>query len=197
MRVIERFSELHVQYFHWLNSTNIDLLPKKEGAEDVSNFRPISLIHAIAKIIAKMLALRLASFMNDLVSKSQSAFGNKRSIHDNFLYVKNLASRFNKAKILTLLFKLDIWKVFDSVSWEYILDLLQRRGFLACFRDWVASLFSTVSSRVLLNGIVGTPILHGRGVRQGDPLSLLLFVLTLTQSLKFLRKPRPWAFFTS
>jgi hypothetical protein len=52
-----------------------------------------------------------------------------RIIHDNFLYVKNLATRFNKAKIWALLFKHDIRKVFDSISWEYILDLLQRRCF--------------------------------------------------------------------
>jgi hypothetical protein len=67
--------------------------------------------------------------MNDLVSNAQSAFIRKRSIHDNFLYVKNLATRFNKAKIPALLFKLDIHKAFDSISWEYILDLPHRRGF--------------------------------------------------------------------
>jgi hypothetical protein len=44
---------------------NIALFPKKEGAEAISDYRPISLIHAITKIIAKMLALRLGPFMND------------------------------------------------------------------------------------------------------------------------------------
>jgi hypothetical protein len=80
-----------------------------------------------------MLALCLAPFMNKLVSNAQSAFIKKRSIHDNFPYVKNLATRFNKAKIPALFFKLDIRKAFDSVRWEYLLDLLQRRGFSARF----------------------------------------------------------------
>jgi hypothetical protein len=154
-------------------------LPKKEVVEEIADFRPISLIHAIAKIIAKMLALRLAPHMNELISNAQSAFIKKRSIHDNFLYVKNLASKFNKAKTPALLFKLDIRKAFDSVRWEYILDLLQRRGFPAHFRDWVTALFSTATSRVLLNGIAGAPIMHGRGLRQGDLLSPLLFVLAI------------------
>jgi hypothetical protein len=73
-------------------------LPKKEGAEEVVDFRPISLIQVIAKIIAKMLAIRVAPFMNELVSNAQSAFIKKRSIHDNFLYVKNLATKFTKQR---------------------------------------------------------------------------------------------------
>jgi hypothetical protein len=81
VKAIERFGELHVHSIHWLNSTNIALLPKKDGAEEISDFRPISLIHAIAKIIAKMLALRLAPFMNELIFNAQSAFIKKRSIH--------------------------------------------------------------------------------------------------------------------
>ena len=48
-----------------LNKATIVLIPKKEGAETIQDFRPISLIHAIAKIITKILALRLAPLMND------------------------------------------------------------------------------------------------------------------------------------
>jgi mannosylglycoprotein endo-beta-mannosidase len=100
--------------------------PKKEGAEDIRDFRPISLIHAIAKIITKILALRLAPFIGLLISPCQSVFIKKRSIHDNFLYMWNLTRRFHRNKTPTLLFKLDISKAFDFVRWDYLFSLLQQ-----------------------------------------------------------------------
>ncbi|WVZ77322.1 hypothetical protein U9M48_025203 [Paspalum notatum var. saurae] len=78
-----------------------------------------------------------------------------------------------------LLVKLDISKAFDSVRWDYLLALLTHLGFPAKWRDWVASLLATSTSQVLLNGIPGQSITHGRGLRQGDPFSPLLFVLAI------------------
>ena len=179
MLVINNFSNLNARNLHWLNSANIALIPKKDGAEDISDFRPISLIHAVAKLIAKILATRLAPHMNDIVSTAQSAFIKKRSTHDNFMYVRNLSRKFHGAKKPMLLFKLDIKKAFDSVRWDYLLEVLNHHGFPTRFRDWVSTLLSSTSSRVLLNGIAGDPIKHGQGLRQGDPFSPLLFVLAI------------------
>jgi hypothetical protein len=89
MRVLHLFSNLHAENFHWLNSENVALIPKKEGAEAISDFHPISLIHGVEKIMAKMTSIRLAPHMNTLISTSQSAFTKTRSIHNNFLGVRN------------------------------------------------------------------------------------------------------------
>jgi hypothetical protein len=67
LAVVNQFSNLHTNNLHWLNSANIALIPKKEGAEEITDFWPISLIHGVAKLIAKMMATRLALHMDNLV----------------------------------------------------------------------------------------------------------------------------------
>jgi hypothetical protein len=145
----------------------------------VGDFRPISLIHSFIKLISKILALRLQPHMNAIVSTCQSAFIKNRSIHDNFLAVRTAARRFHTNKTPTLLFKLDIAKAFDSIRWEYILTLLEHLGSPIRWREWIAAILSTSTSRVILNGVPNPHIWHGRGLRQGDPLSPLLFVIAI------------------
>ena len=82
-------------------------------------------------------------------------------------------------KIPSLLLKLDISKAFDLVSWEFLLKLLQFRGFGRRWCGWIAALFLATSTKVLVNSMLSDVIHHRKGLRQGDPLSPLLFVLVM------------------
>jgi hypothetical protein len=141
MKTINAFSDLSASNLHILNTANIVLLPKKDGAESITNFRPISLIHVVPKIIAKDMAQRLSPKMNEMVSYSQNAFINSRTIHNNLMYVRNTARQLHRNKISSLLIKLDIPKAFDMVRWDYMLDLMQRLSFPQRWRALLTTLF--------------------------------------------------------
>ncbi|WVZ50254.1 hypothetical protein U9M48_001528 [Paspalum notatum var. saurae] len=186
MSTANAFHDLRCLNLQLINSANLILIPKKEGADAVCDFRPISLIHSFIKIITKTLALRLAPRMNEIISSCQSAFIKKRSIHDIFMTVRNQIRRYQRNKTPSLFLKLDIAKAFDSVRWEYLLMLLQHLGFPTRWRDWIAAILSTSTSRVFINGVPNPPLRHGRGLRQGDPLSPLLFVIAIDPLQKLL-----------
>lgn len=72
--------------------------------------------------------------------------------------------------------KLDFEKAFDKIEHQMILTIMKQKGFGERWCDWVSKIMSSASSSVLLNGILGNLFKCKRGVRQGDPLSPLLFV---------------------
>jgi hypothetical protein len=81
---IQEIFALRPSYWNLLNSTNVVLLEKKDGAQAIADYRPINIMHSVGKFLMKILATRLCPHLNKLVSKSQSAFIKSRSIHDNF-----------------------------------------------------------------------------------------------------------------
>jgi len=78
-----------------------------------------------------------------------------------------------------LLLKLGISKAFDTLSWPFLLKVLQARGFGQNWRRWISVLLSIASSIIMLNGHQGPAIRHRRGVRQGDSLSPMLFIIAM------------------
>lgn len=114
-------------------------MPKTDVALEPKDFRPISLVNSFAKLFTKVLAIRLSYHIDKLIAAAQSAFIKKRCIQDNYLYVRGLARHYHRTRTPACLIKLDISKAFDTVSWEYLLEMLSQRGFSNRWTNWLAA----------------------------------------------------------
>jgi hypothetical protein len=180
--VLDAFQQLYDlrgRGFHRLNQALLTLLPKKSDAKELRDYRPISLIHIVAKLFSKVLSLRLSPKLGTLVSNVQNAFISGRCLHDNFLLVRQTTRVLHQLKEPRVLLKLDLTRAFDSVAWPFIFEVLRAYGFGDKWCAWIAILLSSASTRILLNGEPGPPIWHRQGLRQGDPLSPMTFVLVV------------------
>jgi hypothetical protein len=130
----------------------VTLLSKTVELIKFKDFRPISMIHGIYKIIAKMLASRLKIIMQDIISINQSAFIADRNIIDGFMIANELVSDLKKRKAAGLIFKIDFHKAFDSVSWDYLDDIMGYMGFGRKWRTMIYECLSSSKLSVLING---------------------------------------------
>jgi hypothetical protein len=140
MGAMNQFYILNQQGLHFLNQALVVLIPKKENASRVTDFRPISLTHNFAKILTKVLASRLGPELDHLISINQSAFIRKRCSHDNFMYVQEVIKDLHKRKVPSLFIKLDISKAFDTVNWPYLLQIMIHLGFGHRWTNWISTL---------------------------------------------------------
>ncbi|XP_073022635.1 uncharacterized protein [Primulina eburnea] len=159
-------------------ATTITLIPKVEGARAWSDFRPISLCNVTNKIISKLLYSRLRDVVERLVSPNQSGFVPGRMISDNILLAQELTHSITlPSRGGNVILKLDMAKAYDRVQWHFLFDVMRHFGFSERVVALVSACISHCHFSVNINGSLSGFFGSTRGLRQGDPLSPLLFVL--------------------
>ena len=160
-----------------INSTFIALIPKVDSPQRLHDFRPISLVGCLYKILSKVLANRLRMVMGSLISETQTTFVKDRHILDGILIANELVDEARKSKKELMLFKVDFEKAYNSVDWGYLDEVMRKMAFPVLWRKWIKECVSTATASVLVNGSPTEEFSLKRGLRQGDPLSPFLFLL--------------------
>ena len=109
----------------------ITLILKVPSPSSLGDFRPISLMGSLYKLVAKVLAGRLAPVMDKIISSNQSVFIKGRQLVDGVVAVNEVIDFARKARKECLVFKVDFEKAYDSISWSFLEYMTKRLGFSA------------------------------------------------------------------
>ena len=185
------WDEIKALYLDFINAVQLSCFPKhkntsittlvyKERGETflLTYYRPIALMNVDVKILTKLLSMRLVKILPSIIHESQVAVYGRR-IDNNVNMVRDLIDLANKNEEEAALLFLDQEKAFDRVNHHVLLKVLKQFGFGPNFVAWINTLYSNAFTRISINGFLTQEIPLRSGVRQGCPLSPLLYVLII------------------
>jgi len=149
---------------------------KKGDRSRLANYRPITLLNVDLKILTRLLSKRLAKVLASLIHENQKCVPG-RHITDNIHLIQDLIDLINNNEEEAAFLLFDQEKAFDRISHNFLIKTLQTFGFGEYFIKWVKIILTDIKSFVRINGYETEEFTVERGVRQGCPLSPLLYVL--------------------
>ena len=172
-----------------LNICKIALLPKSEDRLKVQNYRPISLLNTLYKVVAKVYANRMKPLLHHWILPSQTGFVPNRCILDNvFLAFEAMEWTMENKQELSMLL-LDFEKAYDRVNWTFLRETMKAMGFHSKWVNQVMSLYNNAAAAVIVNGEQSKTFKLQRSIRQGCPLAPYLFFLTVDVLGQMLQHP--------
>ena len=160
-----------------MKTSNTRVIFKKGDRKSLKNWRPISLLNVDYKICSKALSVRLSKVLKFIVDPDQTCSVPGRRISSNLHLLRDILDYIDRTNETGILVSLDQEKAFDRVNRTFLQHLLVRLGFGPSFRHWIDTLYNGANMRVIVNEWLTDSIPLSRGVRQGDSLSPMLYIL--------------------
>jgi hypothetical protein len=163
-------------------------LYKKKDKRQIANYRPITILNSDYKIFTKALAVKLAKTVPKIIHEDQAGFIPGRSIFDQVKLTKLIVDYAEAVDENGVIVGLDQEKAYDKIMHDYLWQTLVKYKFPDSFIATVRSLYENAETRVMVNGVLSSPFKVSRGVRQGDPMSCLLFDIAIEPLANMLRQ---------
>ena len=160
------------------NQAIISLIPKQtEKLNSLKYWRPISLLCTDYKILTKILANRLKQILPDIISQEQNCSIPQRTIFNNLFLIRDLIKYQKEKKNKFYILQIDQEKAFDKIDRPFLFQTMGKLGFSKEYIQFVEILYKDNSSIIANNGFLSESVMMLRGLRQGCPLSLPLYVI--------------------
>ena len=147
----------------------ISLLYKKGDREELSNWRPISLLNIDYKLVTKILAERLKTVLPNIIHQKGSVAG--RNILEANKMLQDIIDLSERQNINSSIIFLDYQKTFDRVECRWTYKCLEAFNCGSKVRNWIQMIFNNAKTCIFTNGI------RSRSMRQGCPFSPLLYII--------------------
>ena len=157
----------------------ISVLYKKGEREDIRNYRPLSMINAVYKMLTTILNNRIIVPISQVIGVHQTGFLPDRQIFDSVKLVQCLIDRASQLGEDLYVVLLDQEKAYDRVNHGFLWMALTKIGLPPCLLRAIQNCYHEATSRVAINGHLSQAFSLKRGVRQGDPISCLLFDIVI------------------
>jgi hypothetical protein len=171
------FMELHegTLPLNILNFGMIILLPKKKDAKVIQHYRPICLLNVSFKIFTKVATNRLSIVAQKIIRPTQTTFLLGRNIMEGVVILHETIHELHSKKQDGIIFKIDFEKAYDKVKWSFLQQTLRMKGFSQKWCSWVKQFTQGGNVNIKVNDQLGSYFQMKKGLRQGDPMSLILF----------------------
>lgn len=155
----------------------VSIIYKKGDRDRLENYRPLSMLNNDYKILARVIANRIKRVIGTVVGNTQAYSIPGRDIADTVSSIRDTIQHM-KGQGKGIVVSLDLNKAFDRVDHKYLYRVLEKMGFGQRLIGWIKRMYNRAVSRVKINGVLTDTFRLERSVRQGCPLSALLYSLS-------------------
>jgi len=166
-------------------------LPKSSEPTTPADFRPITLLNTDYKITARIIAYRLRPMMEELFHQRQYCGVPEMTIFEAMATVREAITNAEVTRVSLIVLSLDIQEAFDRISHQHLFIILRSYAFSDYFVERIKSMYEEAAASIQINGHVSGPIPIHSSVRQGCPMSMLLFALCVDPLLRILDQKPP------
>ena len=172
-----------------MNETIVKLIPKKGDLSDAKNWRPISLLNVDYKLLSRMIYNKTVKILNKRTSLNQKAIFPGRQLVDVHLNTASVIQYSKEHRNTNLaIAKFDLEKAFDNVNHRFMFKMLAKLKLPTPLIKWIQILYKNPTCKILVNGAFSQIINIRKGLRQGCPMSMLLFGIVLEALIQKIEK---------